>query len=307
MRPRCCALAVAFLVASAAFVPSTWQRPAGPAARCPRPASKQLDLRPGKTRYVPGRRLVSSKKRKGKPYDPTAGAKSRRNIGWLLVIMGSIGILSEGPSTIDGPYSEPESASTSPEWAYSSPVIETGSILMARPGDTFAQRQQYFHKSVVLIIKHDDAGDMGIIINRPSGFNTRQLGIKGPSWNIWFGGDCEGIRDAHVRGIRSFCLHVRDDFASMSREVTSGVYLISFEKAQELVSAGRAKTSDFMLFLGYCGWIRNQLQGELNVGVWKMASVDSRVIVRELREETLELRQLPSLGLDDGVGVWRHL
>ena len=52
----------------------------------------------------------------------------------------------------------------------------------------------------------------------------------------------------------------------MSREVTSGVYLISFEKAQELVSAGRAKTSDFMLFLGYCGWIRNQLQGELNVG-----------------------------------------
>ncbi len=32
---------------------------------------------------------------------------------------------------------------------------------MARPGDTFAQRQQYFHKSVVLIIKHDDAGDMG--------------------------------------------------------------------------------------------------------------------------------------------------
>jgi putative AlgH/UPF0301 family transcriptional regulator len=41
-------------------------------------------------------------------------------------------------------------------------VIETGSILMARPGDTFAQRQQYFHKSVVLIIKHDDAGDMGL-------------------------------------------------------------------------------------------------------------------------------------------------
>lgn len=33
---------------------------------------------------------------------------------------------------------------------------------MARPGDTFAQRQQYFHKSVVLIIKHDDAGDMGV-------------------------------------------------------------------------------------------------------------------------------------------------
>lgn len=294
-------------LASDGFV--TWGRIEKVPHRCPRPASdasEQLDLSPGRTRYVPGRRLVSkSKRRKSKPYDPAAGAKSRRNIGWLLVIMGSIGILSEAPT--DSPYSDPGIVSGSSEWAYSTPVIETGSILMARPGDTFAQRQQYFHKSVVLIIKHDDAGDMGIIINRPSGFNTRQLGIKGPSWNIWFGGDCEGIRDAHVRGIRSFCLHVIDDFASMSREVTRGVYLISFDKAQELVSAGQAQTSDFMLFLGYCGWIQNQLQGELNVGVWKMASVDSRVIVRELREETMELRQLPQLGLDDGVGLWRHL
>lgn len=56
----------------------------------------------------------------------------------------------------------------------------------------------------------------------------------------------------------------------MSKEVTRGVYLISFEKAQDLVAAGQAQTSDFMLFLGYCGWIQNQLQGELNVGVWKM-------------------------------------
>lgn len=69
----------------------------------------------------------------------------------------------------------------------------------------------------------------------------------------------------------------------------------------------RARTSDFMLFLGYCGWGRNQLQGELNVGVWKMASVDSRVLVRELRQETQQLRQLPQLGLDDGIGSWRHL
>ena len=42
-------------------------------------------------------------------------------------------------------------------------------------------------------------------------------------------------------------------------------------------------------------------------GFPSQASVDSRVIVRELREETMELRQLPQLGLDDGVGLWRHL
>ena len=37
------------------------------------------------------------------------------------------------------------------------------------------------------------------------------------------------------------------------------------------------------------------------------ASVDSHIIVRELREETKELRALPEVGLDDGIGLWRHL
>ena len=77
-------------LASDGFV--TWGRIEKVPHRCPRPASdasEQLDLSPGRTRYVPGRRLVSkSKRRKSKPYDPAAGAKSRRNIGWLLVIMG---------------------------------------------------------------------------------------------------------------------------------------------------------------------------------------------------------------------------
>lgn len=280
-----------------------------------------LELRPGRTRYVPGRRLKGWRPR-GKPYDPAAGAKSRRNIGQLLVLLGALGIISRERPSIDAlPDMEVDSSlllqssskslsqdiPTSPEWAFSTPVIQPGSILMSRPGDSFAGHQQYFHKSVVLMVKDDPGGDMGIIINRPTGFNTHQLGLKGPSWNIWFGGDCEGIRDAHVRGIRTFCLHVRDDFGDLSREVTRGVYLMSFDQAQELVNQGRAHTSDFMLFLGYCGWIHNQLQGELNVGVWKMASVDSRKLIRELREETMELRRLPQLGLDDGIGVWRHL
>ncbi|CAK9088612.1 unnamed protein product [Durusdinium trenchii] len=227
-----------------------------------------LELRPGRTRYVPGRRLKGWRPR-GKPYDPAAGAKSRRNIGQLLVLLGALGIISRERPSIDAlPDMEVDSSlllqssskslsqdiPTSPEWAFSTPVIQPGSILMSRPGDSFAGHQQYFHKSVVLMVKDDPGGDMGIIINRPTGFNTHQLGLKGPSWNIWFGGDCEGIRDAHVRGIRTFCLHVRDDFGDLSR-----------------------------------------------------ASVDSRKLIRELREETMELRRLPQLGLDDGIGVWRHL
>ncbi|CAJ1381409.1 unnamed protein product [Effrenium voratum] len=256
-----------------------------------------------KRRYVPGRRVVA--KRKG-PKPAVGMPKTRRDLGWLLIFAGLVGILSE-PGSEMSDMSEVETGLTrsAGEWAYSSPAIETGSILMARPGDTFVDHQQYFHKSVILVLRHENDGDQGIIINRPSGFNTAQLGIKGPVWNIWFGGDCEGIRGQG--SVRSYCLHVSDRFKDVSTEVTRGVYLTSFQKARELVTQGRADASDFMLFLGYCGWGRNQLQGELDRGVWKMASVDSRLLVRELREESLELRRLPSLGLDDGVGLWRHL
>ena len=96
---------------------------------------------------------------------------------------GSIGILSEAPT--DSPYSDPGIVSGSSEWAYSTPVIETGSILMARPGDTFAQRQQYFHKSVVLIIKHDDAGDMGLSAARLFLCCSILFCVFFGKWNRW--------------------------------------------------------------------------------------------------------------------------
>ncbi|CAE7668702.1 unnamed protein product, partial [Symbiodinium pilosum] len=198
-------------------------------------------------------------------------------------------------------------SNSAPQFAYSSPVIQQGCVLMARPGDTFVDHQHYFHKSAILILKHDDEFDRGIIINRPSGFNTRQLGVPGPAWNIWFGGDCEGLRAPHYTGVRTFCLHVSEEFADMSKEVERGVYLIRFDAAQDLVSQGRATPDDFMLFFGYCGWGRNQLQRELDAGVWKMASIDSRIVVKELREESKDLRAMPEIGLDDGIGLWRHL
>mmetsp|Transcript_24272 Transcript_24272/g.45896 ORF Transcript_24272/g.45896 Transcript_24272/m.45896 type:complete len:359 (-) Transcript_24272:358-1434(-) len=272
-------------------------------ARTPRaPRAAQSPEVAARTRHVPGRRLYGKRKNTRRPYIPEPS--NRRNIAWVLILSGLAGYQAGG-----GYLEERYQSNSAPEFAYSSPVIEQGCVLMARPGDEFADHQQYFHKSAVLILKHNDVDgyDQGIIINRPTGFNTRQLGMKGPAWNIWFGGDCEGLRAPHYTQVKTFCLHVSNKFAEMSKEVAKGVYLIRFDLAQELVSQGRATTDDFMLFFGYCGWGRNQLHRELEAGVWKMASIDSHIIVRELREETRELRALPEIGLDDGIGVWRHL
>ena len=202
----------------------TWLQPFHPkrlASNARSACRAEAGLRQGRTRYVAGRRLKGpqSFRPRGKPYDAQSGAKSRRNIGQLLVLVGALGIISrerpamdfvvlDASTSIVGSPSSFDSSPSSPEWAFSTPVIQPGSILMSRPGDSFVKHQQYFHKSVVLMIKDNEGGDMGLIINRPTGFNTRQLGLQGPSWNIWFGGDCEGLRDAPAHGIRTFCLYL---------------------------------------------------------------------------------------------------
>jgi len=186
------------------------------------------------------------------------------------------------------------------DWAYSTPLIEKGNILLSRPGGMFAMRQEYFHKAVILIINHRSGSDVGIILNRPTALVTSQLGFAGPAWKIWFGGDCEGLSDMQFDSTAVFCLHTLEKLATSSKEVLAGVYVMSFEQAKGCVSKGEAQTIDFKVFVGYCGWGRGQLEEELDRGeCWKMASVDRRVLMKELRAA-------PRLGLDDGIGIWQR-
>ena len=67
---------------------------------------------------------------------------------------------------------------------YESPLIEQGSVILGGTQQEFgfALRQQYFHKSVMLLLQHDDGFTKGIILNRPSAYEL-------DGWRVWFGGD----------------------------------------------------------------------------------------------------------------------
>ena len=61
-------------------------------------------------------------------------------------------------------------ASAESGYVYESPLIEQGSVILGGTKQEFgfALRQQYFHKSVMLLLQHDDSFTKGIILNRPS-------------------------------------------------------------------------------------------------------------------------------------------
>lgn len=214
-----------------------------------------------------------------------------------------------------------KSASRKEGWAYASPLIEKGSVLLCQGGDHFALNQQYFHKALLLVIRHSEDGTTGLILNRPTAFTTQDVDLfasdlpldqlgktfglsKGSAaWPIWFGGDCQGLdcRDLPSVGfafkdwelswsgspVSYFCMHTLEGFAGQSEEVIRGVYLINIIVARTLVETGQAKKEDFMVLTGYCGWRPGQLQKELDGGgVWTLLAADQKALVTALSGPT---------------------
>jgi len=57
-------------------------------------------------------------------------------------------------------------------------------------------KQQYFHKCVVLVVKHDAHFTKGVILNRP----TQRSKVKDKhnnEWTVWFAGDVQGLHSPH--------------------------------------------------------------------------------------------------------------
>lgn len=213
-------------------------------------------------------------------------------------------------------------------WAYAMPLIEQGSVLLSAPGDHFALQQQYFHKAVILIVRHSDKGDMGLILNRPTAFSAGDLDLPyedpfpdrllkfvglptgSDAWNVWFGGDCHGLgASSGQEEMVCSCLHTSESLAVDSEEVIRGVYMIDLARARELVASGVAERDEFLLLTGYCGWGPGQLQEELDRGgSWIMAAADQRALLGKLRQAQASLssrleRARARQALPDGARV----
>ena len=201
-------------------------------------------------------------------------------------------------------------AAAEPEgFAFESPLIEQGSVILGgtRQEFGFALRQQYFHKSVMLLLQHDDGFTRGIILNRPSAYE-----IDG--WRVWFGGDVgEGgmFRGKDAKGDAEIvCLHslVGEVASRLSIDIIRGVSYTTLEGAKALVAEGLAQRDDFWVFVGYAGWAPEQLQGELERDSWFLASADGGLLLQELLRQGRELPPVSSGVLPgDGLATWEKL
>eukprot|EP00435_Cladocopium_sp_Y103_P004459 s2071_g1.t1 len=191
-------------------------------------------------------------------------------------------------------------------WIHRSPLIEKGSVLLAKPGE-WAVMFPFFHKSVILITDHEDEYTRGFVLNRPT---PRSESYGRLEFNVWYGGPCEGGSSDPSSGLlgataqRQFCLHSQP--LPGSDLVAPGIYMTEPWAASRSIMEGKAEVDDFMLLVGHCMWGPGQLQAELDEGqTWEMAAMDTKAVLRFLPRQQRALRRRRCLSR--GFPLWRRL
>mmetsp|Transcript_60369 Transcript_60369/g.107532 ORF Transcript_60369/g.107532 Transcript_60369/m.107532 type:complete len:357 (-) Transcript_60369:390-1460(-) len=190
-------------------------------------------------------------------------------------------------------------------YVYESPLIEKAAILLDAHNPDFPISE--FYKSVVLLIEAEEKDSkMGLILNRPTKFR-----VKG--FPLWYGGPVNhgemfsgDDSDKLGESLQILCLHTLDNDIAKAKSfaVMPGIWGCSIFEAEELVEQGVAPSKDnFRAIAGYAGWNPEQLEAEVDDGLWAIASANSATILREFLQ-----KQPPStLPQMAGLEIWETL
>jgi len=147
-------------------------------------------------------------------------------------------------------------------------------MLIAMPGmvdDNFAG-------SVTLLCQHNDAGAIGITINRQANYTLGEILAQ---LQI----DCkdEGIRQrpvlegGPVAPDRGFVLHSPRPGYESSMEVGEDIMVTTSRDVLVDIAEGRGPKK-FLVALGYAGWGGGQLEGEMLANAWLSVAADTAIV-----------------------------
>ncbi len=137
-----------------------------------------------------------------------------------------------------------------------------GKLLISEP----LLNDEYFGRSVVLIVEELKDSFTGLILNLKSGKKLSDVmdGIVNDKIPLYYGGP--------VAQDVLFCIHTFD-FISGSVNIGGDLYIGGdFDDIRELVNSGYANENNIKFFLGNSGWAPGQLNDEIVFNSWLVAS-----------------------------------
>ena len=147
-------------------------------------------------------------------------------------------------------------------------------MLIAMPGMV----DQNFAGSVTLLCQHNDAGAIGITINRLSNFTLgeilNQLKIECDDESIRRRPVLEGGPVAPDRG---FVLHSPLPGYESSLAVADDIMVTTSRDVLAEIATGKGPDK-YLVALGYAGWGGGQLEGEMLANAWLSVAADSSIV-----------------------------
>jgi putative transcriptional regulator len=175
--------------------------------------------------------------------------------------------------------------------------LSTPVLLMAMP----QVLDPFFHRSVVLLLHHEDEGSFGFILNRPTGIKVSEI-LKGMDvgWSgreeavAYFGGPVQ----PNLGTVLFAPLLAEGGPEDTATEVLPGVALT--QHVGDLSRLAEAPPDQFRLILGYAGWGEGQLMEEILRNDWLTAPASSELIFAPDPEQVWG-DALRSVGIDPTV------
>jgi putative transcriptional regulator len=128
-----------------------------------------------------------------------------------------------------------------------------------------------FNRTVVLIVRDDDNGTFGLVLNRPLETTVKDACASAMSFDceieqpLHLGGPCEGVLSV---------LHSDEDLSEL--EVMPGVFFTQTRDNIERLMGDNPKPAKY--FAGYSGWSAGQLDAEMEAGAWILTPAEKTLV-----------------------------
>ena len=169
-----------------------------------------------------------------------------------------------------------------------------GTLLIAEP----FLSEAWFQRSVILLTEHSDESSMGFVLNKPLDFKVNDFfeeldGVgKIP---LYCGGPVETNRLFYVH-----CLG--REIIPNSLEIGEGIYFDGdFRAVCKYLTGGGSARGAIKFFLGYSGWDRGQLSGEIKRDTW-LVSPPRKELIFDAHPADVWDNALKQLG--SGYALW---
>jgi putative transcriptional regulator len=149
-----------------------------------------------------------------------------------------------------------------------------GQLLIAAP----AMADPRFYQAVILIVRHDQKGALGIVINRPiedrslasllEALGEKDTGVMG-SVRIFAGGP--------VQPEIGFVIHSADYHRPDTMDIDGRLAMTSSREILRDIGNKQGPAKSLVAF-GYAGWASGQLEGELAQRFWFTTPEDSKLV-----------------------------